>query len=188
MNHFMNYKRFLGLLVVATSTLICQSDYAQTPQAINKTIIPNSNSINYYTALPFFLHLSAEKNILLSLTFSSDPQSGALTGIKGFDLFAKGVGKCFFEDTLEIIFENGSKMKLGTANPKICDEVISGWIRLPQEKQDTLFSDKIRQINYHNGESKESTTLDITDNHDKEFFLEVKKIYDTMVPAKKEGQ
>ena len=168
--------------------MVCKMAGAQTatPLTINRNPIPNTTTASYYTSLPFILHISEEKNIMLSFVFTADQKNGDLTGIKGFDLFAKGLDTCFFQDSLEFVFENGQKLKLGTSNPKLCGQPISGWIMFDKKIIDTLFSANIMQVTYKNGLSKESSVLDITDAHDKNFFVAVKKEFDSMVP-KKEG-
>ncbi len=182
----MQQRNFLVILLL--SAMVCKMSAAQTvtPLTINKNPIPNTTTASYYTSMPFMLHISGEKNIMLALVFTADQKNGDLTGIKGFDLFAKGLGNCFFQDSLQFVFENGQTLNLGTSNPKLCDQPISGWIMFGKKDIDTIFAANIRQVTYKNGLAKESTTLDITDPHDKSFFVDVKRVFNTMVP-KKEG-
>lgn len=180
-----------GLVVLIVSLLIAKTNIAQTPifsnpQTLNKIVSPEGKTVSYYAAQPFYLHITPEKQILLSLSFITNPNTGSITAIKGIELFAKNLGACFYKDTLEFVFDNGKKLVAATSNPKLCDQPISGWVVLNKPNLDTLFSSKIRQITYKNGESKETTELDITEGGEKSYFITLKNIIDSMFPALKD--
>lgn len=179
MNYTIMEKKFL-LIILFLTTLTCQAIFAQTPQGLNKYPIPNSKNSTYVPALPFMLQYSAEKSLMILPRFKSDKATDSLAGIIGFDFFAKGMGKCFQHDTLAMTFENGKKLIIRTVNPEICDQPNSGWSVLSNEDLTTLFSGKLQQILYTNGKTQETIIQDITTPADKEYFLVLKKVYDTM--------
>jgi hypothetical protein len=185
----MNFK--VGIVVLIVFLLIAKTNIAQThvfsnPQSLNKIVSPEGKTVNYYAAQPFYLHIAPEKEILLAFSFIINPNTGSITSIKGFELFAKNLGACFYKDSLEILFDNGKKLIAPTSNPKLCDQQISGWVSLSKPNLDTLFSSKIKQITYKNGESKETTVLDITEAGEKSYFITLKNIIDSMFPALKD--
>lgn len=179
----------LGPYVFVVFLLISNLSLGQVftnPQALNKIVSPEGKTVNYYAAQPFYIHISAEKHVLLALRFETNTTTGNITAIKGLELFTKNLGNCFYKDTIEFVFDNGKKLIAPTSNPKICDQPLSGWINLSKPNLDTLFSSTIRQIAYKNGETKESTELDITEKNEKDYFLTLKKIIDSMFPDLKD--
>ena len=160
----------------------CLTTHAQTPQSIDKVTISNTQFSFYTAAVPLFVKLTPDINLILSFRFISDPVSGKLTGIRGLDLSVKSTDTCFAKDTLEMSFDNGKKLKIGTASPDICNQPLSGWFLLNQDQLDTLFAGKLRQLVYTNGKKKESTPVDIIHIDEQVYFLELKKVYDKLVP------
>lgn len=174
------------LPLVALLLLACPA-FSQNVLSIDKLSTSDPKAFIYIANYPMTVKESNEKLIMLAMRFTSDKKTDSLTGMSGLQLFATGLGKCFLKDTLTLLFKTGETLKLTATSPEFCDQQLSAWFDMKKEDLATLFSTSIIQVNFKNSKTGEIFTQDVTDTDQQQYFIELKKVFDTMVPPKKQG-
>ena len=172
---------FTGLFALL---ILCTKGFSQITPTINKLPTSDGKKSLYIASYPIMARESDDKSIMLAPQFTTDDKTDSLSGITGLKVFAKGIGKCFLHDTLQLSFENGKKLKMISASPIFCDQQLSGWFNMNKEELTTLFSSPIIQINFKNAKSGETFTQDFTDKNNQEYFIEIKKVFDMLAMQK----
>ncbi len=154
-------------------------------QNINKLQLPDNKGAMFIAEFPFFVKETDKKNMMFSIRFDADREKGILKGIFGIEVFAKGLGKCFFRDSLNLVLANGRTVKLRSTSPEFCEQPLSCWFELKKPYQDTLFSSPVQQVHFKNGKTGETFIQEITEEDEQNYFIVLKKIFDKMVPPVK---
>ena len=172
---------FTSLLSLVT---LAYPAFSQTSLSINRITTSDPKVSLYIASSPILAKESDNKSIMLAPQFTSDTKTDSLSGIRGLKVFAKGIGKCFLRDTLQLSLQNGKKLTMISASPMFCEQQLSGWFDMTKEELTTLFSAPLIQINFKNTKTGETFTQDITEKQSQEYFREMKKVYDTMAMYK----
>lgn len=168
----------------ASLLILAYPSFSQTSLSINKIATSDPKISVYFASYPIMAKESDDKSIMLAPRFTTDTKTDSLSGISGLKVFAKGIGKCFLGDTLQLSFENGKKLTMVSASPMFCEQQLSGWFDMTKEELATLFSAPLIQINFKNTKTGETFIQDITEKQSQEYFREMKKVYDTMAMYK----
>lgn len=176
----MRNKLFL-LAALAFGVSISQTYAQPTALVIQKIETSNPEVPLYIANFPIMLNESDAKSIMLTVRFTTNKQTGKLSDIMGLQVFATGVGKCFEHDTLQLKFMDGKTLKVASTSPLFCDQRLSAWFELGKESLAALFVAPLIQVNFANTKSGETFNSDVTTADQQTYFIELKKIFDTMV-------
>ena len=172
------------LITVLSFILLLSVSYSQESLTINQIPMEDGKSFLHIASYPLVLKGVNEKSMMITIRFITDKQTGKLTEMMGIEMFAKGLGKCFFKDSLQLKFANGKFIKVAATSPMFCDQPLSAWFGLSKESFTTLFSSPLIQVNFLNSKSGETFNHDIIADNEQQYFIELKKLFDEMVAPK----
>jgi len=164
--------------------LLLSAAYSQEPLTIKQIPKADGKSFMHIASYPLVLKGVIEKSMMITIRFTTHDQTGKLSDMMGIDMFAKGLGKCFFKDSLQLKFANGKLLKVAATSPMFCEQPLSAWFGLSKESFTSLFASPLIQVNFINAKSGETFNHDITADDQQQYFIELKKLFDQMVASK----
>jgi hypothetical protein len=116
---------------------------------------------------------SVDEKSCFRLYFSIKPNEENTIGADGIITTSVGIGNCYMQDKLILLFENGEKISFQSWNEFNCQG--SSYFLLSERYDELLKSQKLTEIRFENGYSSESLTKEIY-GEDQNYFIEVYKI------------
>jgi hypothetical protein len=167
-------------------TILATGIFAQdAPLAIKKITTADPKMPVYIASFPMRLKETESKSMMIAPRIATDRVTGELGQISGVQIFTKGLGKCFFRDTLELVFANKKRIKLAATSPQFCDNQLSAWYDMNKDHFAILFASPLVQVRFKNSKTGESFRQDVTEQYQQEYFMELKTLHDEMAAAKK---
>lgn len=173
----MKMKSFLLAVSLITFSIAA---FSQSPLSINKISTSDAKHFIYIASYPINVKGSAS-SMMLAPRFASDNETGTYSGMSGVQMFAKGLGKCFYRDTLLLFFKGGKKLKLTATSPQFCDQQLSAWFDMNKDQMALLSSLPLVQVRFTNSKTGEHFRQDVTEVYQQEYFIEIKRLNDKLL-------